>query len=384
MFARGIDVMVRWQGLVPVVFGWVAALATFSASAQSVSDAAVAQAIGAHLQRDTMARESWCATTVGMKIGELKILLRGEYNRQERFLPVRVQISGTCEGPVFLQYMRQTFSGLGDFRLRQNDFGEWYASTSSVPRVTRSQPVAASAEVPAPPPAAAPAPARPQPLAGACRVATRGACVFLAATKSSRCRVPEECAFRMANDLLQFGATTELFNQETYAEGFAGYSAGCIGFRADLGGTLQGAEAIRRLLGSEQYTVQHSGCSGAGFPYSVILHAGARTEADFVMTDAVARTLAERFMASSYNCRGRVTAVHRNQPVATENVHYLFVESTCHEAGHPVRNLAMRVRVDPKVDHFDGWSFAALASDAAGVFRHANAAEWQAQATRRR
>lgn len=69
-----------------------------------------------------------------------------------------------------------------------------------------------------------------------------------------------DCQAKVLSNLYSAGVTAD------FHTGAPSSTVGCVGYRADLGGTKQGAQCIANVLG---YEFRDSGCNEDGWPYNV-------------------------------------------------------------------------------------------------------------------
>lgn len=99
---------------------------------QPPSDDQIKQAI-----RDFFARKvppTWAGSLMGGKdaqISSIEIYQTGNYNDRMRYWPVRARVVGTCQANLLARYETTSFDNVGDFKIYQDDYGNWKAAMDS-------------------------------------------------------------------------------------------------------------------------------------------------------------------------------------------------------------------------------------------------------------
>lgn len=97
--------------------------------ARSPSKTVIKSAIVDLLNRDVP--DAWSGSlmsekNVNVEIIEIKAV--GKFNKQRNYWPVKARVKGTCEVSLSFSYEFRRFHGIGDFKLYQDDYGNWKAS----------------------------------------------------------------------------------------------------------------------------------------------------------------------------------------------------------------------------------------------------------------
>lgn len=73
---------------------------------------------------------TWSGSLMGGKnavIEKIEIQQIGNYNEQGKYWPVRCRVKGTCDAELLFETKKNTFDKVGDFKIKQDDYGKWYA-----------------------------------------------------------------------------------------------------------------------------------------------------------------------------------------------------------------------------------------------------------------
>jgi hypothetical protein len=73
---------------------------------------------------------SWAGSLAGGRnaiIEKIEIQQIGTYNEQAKYWPVKCQVKGTCDADFLLKTEKRSFDKIGDFKIKQDDYGKWYA-----------------------------------------------------------------------------------------------------------------------------------------------------------------------------------------------------------------------------------------------------------------
>jgi hypothetical protein len=60
-------------------------------------------------------------------VEKIEIQQIGNYNEQGKYWPVKCRVKGTCDADFLLETKKTAFDKVGDFKIRQDDYGKWYA-----------------------------------------------------------------------------------------------------------------------------------------------------------------------------------------------------------------------------------------------------------------
>jgi len=114
--------------VVPVAPEPSSTTATGENSATGPSDGIVKAAIRALLKRQVPV--SWAGSLMGgsnADIQDMQIVRRGPFNQRGGYWPVKVRVVGTCDAELMMRKERHAFDRVGDFKLIQDDYGDWQA-----------------------------------------------------------------------------------------------------------------------------------------------------------------------------------------------------------------------------------------------------------------
>ena len=73
---------------------------------------------------------SWSGSLMGGKNGLVDLIevqQIGNYNDQARYWPVKCHVKGSCDADFLLKTERRSFDKIGDFKLKQDNYGNWFA-----------------------------------------------------------------------------------------------------------------------------------------------------------------------------------------------------------------------------------------------------------------
>lgn len=73
---------------------------------------------------------SWSGSLMGSRntrVEYIEVVQIGTYNNRGRYWSVRSRVKGTCEANLLSRYELKAFDRVGEFRVFQNDYGDWVA-----------------------------------------------------------------------------------------------------------------------------------------------------------------------------------------------------------------------------------------------------------------
>lgn len=73
---------------------------------------------------------SWAGSLIGGKNGKLDLIeiqQIGNFNDQGKYWPVKCRVKGTCDADFLTETRKVAFDKIGDFKLKQDDYGKWFA-----------------------------------------------------------------------------------------------------------------------------------------------------------------------------------------------------------------------------------------------------------------
>lgn len=73
---------------------------------------------------------TWAGSLMGGRnavIEKIDIQLFGNYNEQGKYWPVKCRVKGTCDADFLLETKKTSFDKVGDFKIKQDDYGNWFA-----------------------------------------------------------------------------------------------------------------------------------------------------------------------------------------------------------------------------------------------------------------
>ncbi len=88
----------------------------------------IGNSIKACLKKEVPA--TWSGSLMGGKsasVDVLEVQQIGNYNDQGRYWPVKCHVKGSCDADFLLKTERRSFDKIGDFKIKQDDYGNWYA-----------------------------------------------------------------------------------------------------------------------------------------------------------------------------------------------------------------------------------------------------------------
>jgi hypothetical protein len=88
----------------------------------------ITNSIKALLKKEVPA--TWSGSLMGGKnasVDLIEVQQIGNYNDQGRYWPIKCHVKGSCDADFLLKTERRNFDKIGDFKLRQDDYGNWYA-----------------------------------------------------------------------------------------------------------------------------------------------------------------------------------------------------------------------------------------------------------------
>ncbi len=107
----------------------IAALPMLSSCSKGPSDEAIKSAITEQLKHQVPL--SWSGSLMGGKDAQIELIeikQKGKFNDQARYWPIRARVKGTCEADFLFKTETKAFDQVGDFKLYQDDYGDWKAS----------------------------------------------------------------------------------------------------------------------------------------------------------------------------------------------------------------------------------------------------------------
>lgn len=114
-----------WQ----VCFLLVAASGLWFSCSRGPSDDTVRSAIAESLRGQIPT--SWSGSLLGCKTSQIEVIeikQRGKFNKKAGYWPIKAHVKGTCEVDLLFKKETKEFDQVGDFRLFQDDYGDWKAS----------------------------------------------------------------------------------------------------------------------------------------------------------------------------------------------------------------------------------------------------------------
>lgn len=75
--------------------------------------------------------KTWSGSLMGGrngKVSNIQVIEMGIYNSRYRYWPVKAKVQGTCEAQFIGQTQVNSFNQVGDFKVSQDDYGNWTAS----------------------------------------------------------------------------------------------------------------------------------------------------------------------------------------------------------------------------------------------------------------
>ena len=73
---------------------------------------------------------TWAGSLMGGKnavIEKIEIKQIGNYNEQGKYWPVKCRVKGKCEADFLTEKRIMAFDKIGDFKIKQDDYGKWYS-----------------------------------------------------------------------------------------------------------------------------------------------------------------------------------------------------------------------------------------------------------------
>jgi hypothetical protein len=93
-----------------------------------LTDDIIYSAIKEKLKREVP--PTWAGSLMGGKnavIEKIDIQQIGNYNEQGKYWPVKCRVKGICDAELLIETKKVAFDKIGDFKLKQDDYGKWYA-----------------------------------------------------------------------------------------------------------------------------------------------------------------------------------------------------------------------------------------------------------------
>lgn len=73
---------------------------------------------------------TWAGSLMGGRNGiieKIEIKQVGKYNEQSKYWPVKCRVKGSCTADFIAETKTTNFDKVGDFKIKQDDYGKWYA-----------------------------------------------------------------------------------------------------------------------------------------------------------------------------------------------------------------------------------------------------------------
>lgn len=99
-----------------------------SSQSSQPTDDVIKSAIKEKLKKDVP--PSWAGSLIGSKnavIEKIDIQQMGNYNETGKYWPVKCRVKGVCDADFLTETRKTAFDKIGDFKLKQDDYGKWYA-----------------------------------------------------------------------------------------------------------------------------------------------------------------------------------------------------------------------------------------------------------------
>lgn len=99
---------------------------------EKISDNIIYSAIKEKLKREVP--PTWAGSLMGGKnavIEKIDIQQIGNYNGQGKYWPVKCRVKGVCDADLLVETKKVAFDKIGDFKIKQDDYGNWYAELES-------------------------------------------------------------------------------------------------------------------------------------------------------------------------------------------------------------------------------------------------------------
>lgn len=97
-------------------------------TAEKPSDDVIYGAIKNKLNKEVP--PTWAGSLMGGRnavIEKIDIQQMGNYNEQYKYWPVKCRVKGTCDADFLLETKKTSFDKVGDFKIKQDDYGNWLA-----------------------------------------------------------------------------------------------------------------------------------------------------------------------------------------------------------------------------------------------------------------
>ena len=78
---------------------------------------------------------TWAGSVMGgsnATIEKIEIKEIGNYNDRGRYWPIKCKVKGSCDAEFIGTTKRNSFDKIGDFMLKQDDYGNWYADLDAL------------------------------------------------------------------------------------------------------------------------------------------------------------------------------------------------------------------------------------------------------------
>jgi len=100
-----------------------------SSCSQAPSDDVIKSAITNHLKHKVPM--SWSGSLMGGKnayIELIEIKQIGDFNKKLNYWPVKARVKGNCQAEFLFKTETRSFDRIGNFKLYQDDYGNWKAA----------------------------------------------------------------------------------------------------------------------------------------------------------------------------------------------------------------------------------------------------------------
>lgn len=113
-----------WVATLVVLCGFLAL-----SCSRSPSEKAIKTAITELLKQEVPM--SWSGSMMGGENAQIELIeiqQIGKFNRQGQYWPVKARVKGSCQANFIFSTETRAFDRVGDFQVRQDDYGNWKAS----------------------------------------------------------------------------------------------------------------------------------------------------------------------------------------------------------------------------------------------------------------
>lgn len=121
--------MRKGQRLWTVVVLLIGTLALLSSCSRGPSDDTIKSTITEHLKHQVPM--SWSGSLLGGQNAQIELIeikQRGKFNDQAKYWPIKARVKGVCQANLVFKTENRAFDEVGDFKLYQDDYGNWKAS----------------------------------------------------------------------------------------------------------------------------------------------------------------------------------------------------------------------------------------------------------------